>query len=184
MNLPPPLNSHTTWFICKENASVLFIQRQERLQSRVGFHGGPSIFKFFGFCRTRACLRREASLSAALSKGGGGWTPAKAYKAAVIISILFTPLVDAVQPANERGPTGPRHFVGRRLLRGNGGTELRQKKKKKKKWPPRRAVRNYVSVSWAKQASAHSLKGPSTRPQICIDRLRTNRGPSPPPPPV
>lgn len=46
MNLPPPLNSHTDWFICKENASVLFIQWQESLQCRVRFHSGPFIFYF------------------------------------------------------------------------------------------------------------------------------------------
>lgn len=171
MNLTLPLNSHTDRFICKENASVLFIQWKERLQREV-----RSVYFFISwFCRTRACLRGEASLSAALSEGAGGRTPAKAYKAAVIISILFTPLVDAVQPANERGPTGPRHFVGRRLLRENRGTE-----RKKKKVAPEAAVRNYVSVLWAKQASAHSLKGPPLDPRFVLTSCGQIGGRPPP----
>lgn len=103
---------------------------------------------YFRALQTCARLRSEASLSTALLKNGDA---SKAYKAAVIIAILY-PGGECKPAARQRKrPDRPRTFC-RKLARRQSWHEAPAKRGQ------RHAVRNYVSVYQSKQASTHSLK--------------------------
>lgn len=140
--LEPPLTALNR-FICKESF-MSFYHNERDIQFRSGSTARHlfSVLQIVRVSSHRGILKHCPFKNEEVSK---------AYKAAVIISILYRGGgCDAA--CQGKRPDQPRTFCRENWLCSNHGMKLGRK------CGQRHAVRNYVSVSQGKQASTHSLK--------------------------